>query len=224
MRRSDFHGVHEDAFAHRLKTRQYEGCLKNELVIETWYKLSFEEARCFIGDNEWIERKIEQGQALLNPWIKLITHEYKNTITGKIRRGCSTSLRPYMQGYGCDGSTDLNIHAIANRLAEQQGLDYPALLIRAYPGDFSATGDFSWLQDDVVLAETIIPQEIDADLVLRDLQDINNYTLAEEFGIELYHLGAISTDWAEIREFQDVMKKKIERDVRDWFEKYGSVT
>jgi hypothetical protein len=224
MRRLDVYGVHKDAFAHRLKTRQYEGCLNNEIITETWYRLSFEDARSFIDDDEWIEQKIEQGQILLNPWIKLITHKYRNTITGKIRRCWSSSLRPYVQGYGCDGSTDLNIHAIANRLAEQQGLDYSSLLIRAYPGDFSATDDFSWLKDDVVLAETIIPQEIDADLALRDLQDINNYTLAEKFGIELYNVGAISTDWAEIRQTREVLKKKIERDVRDWFERDGSLT
>jgi hypothetical protein len=224
MKRLDVHGVHEDAFAHKLKTRQYEGCLKNEIITETWYRLSFEDARRFIDDDEWIEQKIEQGQTLLNPWIKLITHTYKNTITGKIRRCWSTSLRPYVQGYGCDGSTDLNIHVIANRLAEQQGFDYSSLLIRAYPIDFSTADDFSWLKDEVVLAETIIPQEIDADLALRDLQDINNYTLAEEFGIELYNVGAISTDWAEIRKTQEVLRKKIESDVRDWFERDGSLT
>ena len=224
MKRLGFHGIHEDAFAHRLKTRQYEGCLNNEIITETWYRLSFEDARCFIDDDEWIEHKIEQGRTLLNPWIKLITHEYKNTITRKIRRCWSTSLRPYVQGYGCDGSTDLNIHVIANRLAEQQGLDYSSLLIRAYPIDFSTADDFNWLKDEVVLAETIIPQEIDADLALRDLQDINNYTLAEEFGIELYNVGAISTDWAEIRKNQEVLRKKIERDVRDWFERDGSLT
>ena len=71
---------------------------------------------------------------------------------------------------------------------------------------------------------TIIPQRIDADLALRDLQDINTYTLAEEFGIELYNVGAISTDWAKIREFQDVMKKHIESDVHDWVERHGSLT
>ena len=224
MKKLGFRGIHEHAFAHRLKRREYPGGVKNEIVTETWYRLSFEDARCFIDDDEWIEHKIEQGQTLPDAWIKLITCEYTNTVTGETRRSWSTSLRPYVQGYGCDGSTDLNIHAIANRLAEQQGLDYPALLLRAYSGDFSATDDFSWLNDDVVLAETIIPQRIDADLALRDLQDINNYTLAEEFGIELYNVGAISTDWAKIREFQDVMKKHIESDVHDWVERHGSLT
>ncbi|MCP4400152.1 MAG: hypothetical protein GY801_22945 [bacterium] len=221
MKRLGFNGIHEHAFVHRLKRREYKGIKSETVIIETWYRLSFEGALSFIDEKDWIERKIEQGKTLPDAWIKLITCEYTNTITGETRRSRSTSLRPYVQGYGCDGSTDLNIHAIANRLAEQHGLDYPALLIRAYPGDFSTTNDFSWLNDDVVLAETIIPQNIDADLVLKDLQDINNYTLAEEFGIELYHIGAISTDWAEIRNIQDMLKKQIAHDVDDWFARNG---
>ncbi len=68
-----------------------------------------------------------------------------------------------------------------------------------------------------VLAETVIPQDVDADLALQDLQEINNYTLAMEFGIELYNIGVLSTDWAEIRGFQNVMKKQMEQDVHDWF-------
>ena len=221
MNRSDFRDIHAHAFAHRLKRKEYPGGVTNEMVTETWYRLSFEDARCFLDDQKWIEQKIEQGQTLPDAWIKLITREYTNTATGAIRRSRSTSLRPYVQGYGCDGSTDLNIHAIANRLAEQHGLNYPALLMRAYPDDFSAIDDFSWLNDDIVLAETIIPQTIDADLALKDLQDINNYTLAEKFGIELYHIGAISTDWAEIRNTQEMLKQQITRDVADWFAKNG---
>jgi len=221
MRLEDFHGIHKDAFANRIKIREYTGGVKNETVIETWYRLSFEDARRFIDEKDWIERKIEQGKTLYNPWIKLITHEYMNTVTGKIRRHWATSLRPYIQGYGCDGSTDLNIHALANRLAEQHGLDYPALMIRAYPDDFSIADDFHWLHDEDVLAETVIPKEVDTELALKDLQDINNYTLAMEFGIELYNLGVISTDWAKIRETQDMLKKKITQDVHDWLSRNG---
>ena len=223
MKKLIFSGIHDHAFAHRLKTRKYNGGVKNEIVIETWYRLSFEDALCLIDKKEWIEQKIEQGKALQNPWIKLITYEYTNTITGKIRQHWSTSLRPYSQGYGCDGTTDLNIHALADRLAEQQGLDYPALIVRAYPGDFSLVDDFQWLHDEDVLVETVIPKDVDADLVLRDLQDINNHTLAMEFGIELYNIGVISTDWTKIWEFQDVMKKQIEQDVQDWLTRNGEL-
>ena len=221
MKPEGFQGVHKDAFANRVKIRKYPGVAKNETVIETWYRLSFEDARCFIDEKDWIERKIEQGKTLHNPWIKLITHEYTNTVTGKIRRHWSTSLRPYVQGYGCDGSTDLNIHALTNRLAEQHGLDYPALLIHAYPDDFSLADNLDWLYDKDVLAETVIPKKVDAELALKDLQDINNYTLAMEFGIELYKIGVISTDWVKIRETQDMLKKKIEQDVHDWWTRNG---
>ncbi len=223
MKQEGFRGIHENAFAKRIKRREYPGSVTHETVIETWYRLSFEDARCFIEDNDWIERKIEQGKMLQKPWIKLITHEYTNMRTGKTRRHWSTSLRPYIQGYGCDGTTDLNIHALANRLAEQQGLDYPTLLRRAYPADFSSAEDFQWLHDEVVLAETIIPKDVNAELALKDLQDINNYTLAMEFGIDLYNLGVISTDWAKIREFQDVMKHRIEQDVHDWLIRNGEL-
>ncbi len=212
---SDFHGIHENAFANRLKIREYKG-LNNEMVIETWYKLSFEDAKCFIDDDEWIEQKIEEGNTLPHPWIKLITNEYTDTTTGETRRHSSTSLRPYVQGYGCDGSTDLNVHAIANRLAEQHGLAYPALMVRAYPDNSSATDDFSWLNDEDVLAETIMPRDVDADLALKDLQDINNYTLAMEFGIELYKKGVITTNWSEIRETLEFFKKRIQNGVYNW--------
>lgn len=221
MKSEGFRGIHKNAFSKRLKIRNYPGSVMDETVIETWYRVSFEDARCFIEDNDWIERKIEQGKMLQDPWIKLITCEYTNTATGQVRRHWSTSLRPYIQGYGCDGTTDLNIHTLANRLAAQQGLNYHALMIRAYSGDFSLANDFQWLRDEVVLAETIIPKDINADLVLKDLQDINNYTLAMEFGIELYNLGVISTDWAKIREFQDIMKHRIEQDVDNWLTRYG---
>jgi hypothetical protein len=114
-------------------------------------------------------------------------------------------LRPYIQGYGCDGTTDRNIHALANRLAEHHGLDYPSLLVRAYPGEFSPSDDFQWLHDKDVLDETVIPNTVDADLVLSDLQAINNYTLSIEFGIALQKIGIISTDWTKIRKHQNLM-------------------
>ncbi|MCP4753384.1 MAG: hypothetical protein GY866_21045 [Proteobacteria bacterium] len=90
-------------------------------------------------------------------------------------------------------------------------MDYGSLLARAYPDQYSASDDFAWLEDDVVLAETTIPEEIDPDLALEDLEQINNYTLAMEFGIELFRLGATSTNWEELRKYLDDMKKKMQQ-------------
>lgn len=50
------------------------------------------------------------------------------------------SVRPFVLGYGCDGTTDGNIHYIALQLCEQLGLDYIELYEQAYV----ETGDESW--------------------------------------------------------------------------------
>jgi hypothetical protein len=208
-------GIYEEAFANPLKTLVHDGYVDGEIVTDVWYQLSLEDAKRFIKDDEYTELKIEEGNELLDSWIKLITTEHKNT--GETRYHWSTSLRPYVQGYGCDGTTDPNIHAIANRLAEQHGLDYRSLLARAYPNQYSLSDDFSWFTDEVVLAETIIPDEIDPDLALSDLEQINNHTLAMEFGIELYRLGAISTNWDEFKQNLKLMEKQIQQDMFEWF-------
>lgn len=213
---SKFSGIYEGAFANPLKTRQYDGFVDDEVATQVWYKLTFDEAKRFIKNDEYTKRKIEKGNERPGSWLKLITTEYRNTKTGEIRRSWSTSLRPYIQGYGCDGTTDPNIHAIANRLASNHGLDYGSLLARAYPKEFSVGDDFSWLADEVVMAETIIPEEIDPDLALRDLEQINNYTLAQEFGIELYRLGVTSKNWVEIKELIEAMTMRIRQGEFDW--------
>ncbi len=94
MKRLSFSGIHEHAFADMVKIREYNGGVKNEIVIETWYRLSFEDALAFIDKKDWIERKIEQGKTLQNPWIKLITCEYTNTSTG-------LTIRHFASGSTC---------------------------------------------------------------------------------------------------------------------------
>lgn len=212
-----YRGIRAGAFRNRLKVQRYDGNADGEIVTETWYRLSFEDARHFIADEKKIGRTIERGSELPDPWVKLITVEHKNTTTGETRRHWLASLRPYVQGYGCDGSTDPNIHAIANRLAEQHGIDYLAVMARSYPGDFSGDSAFSGLIDEDVLAETIIPEVIDVDLALQDLREINNYSLAMELGIELYRAGATATDWVKIREDQELLQQRVECDLDAWF-------
>ena len=71
--------------------------------------------------------------------------------------------------------------------------------------------------DADVLAETIIPEVIDVDLALQDLQEINNYSLAMELGIELYRAGATATDWVRIKEDQELLQQRVECDLDAWF-------
>lgn len=96
------------------------------------------------------------------------------------------SVRPYRQGYGCDGSTDSNIHLIAKTVCNKIGIDY----IEAYRVANSAQLDLEtsvkWISelelDNRTVSETLIPQEISLDvlrLVLSDLYQINNRSLVE---------------------------------------------
>ncbi len=222
MSNSVYAGIDVRAFTNQLRVVEGPGYVEGEIVREAWYKLSFEAAQRFIEENEFLEYLMGRGEDLADPWIKLITREHRDAATGAmVRTYWSTSLRPYEQGYGCDGTTDLNIHTLANRLAAQHSLDYREVLIRAYPDQFSATTDFSWLEDEVVIAETIIPDMIDPDLALDDLQAINNHTLAIEFGIKLYQCGATSTDWVAIKQQIADMERKMKQDMDTYFAQSG---
>lgn len=195
MKQANFKGLSESAFRRKLKCRTYTGFMGKEIITETWYKLSPEEASQGIEGNSYLAREIVQARKLPEGWIKLITNEARDTSTNKVRGWWQVSLRPYIQGYGCDGTTDENIHVIANCLATQHGFNYPMLMVEAYPKDTSPADDFNWLEDKIILAETFIPTEIDSLLALSDLMQINNYTLAMVLGQRLAQKGLVSDNW-----------------------------
>lgn len=94
------------------------------------------------------------------------------------------TLRPYVQGYGCDGTTDNNIHLIAMHLSAMLGLQYEDLFLSAYPDEKSIEEVFRWFDiirnDPVLRKETKLPKTITQDallLALHDLYDINNRSL-----------------------------------------------
>ena len=62
----------------------------------------------------------DKGEFLehIKPQLKEVKHPYV---------GGSTTVRPYVVGYGCDGSTDANIHYVAQKLAKDLGWDYAAI-------------------------------------------------------------------------------------------------
>lgn len=70
------------------------------------------------------------------------------------------SIRPYAQRYGCDGTTDANIHLIALRFCQALQLDYPTLYEKAYEWQGEKPGK-SWLRTfnwQTTKAETIVPE------------------------------------------------------------------
>ena len=185
-------GLQEGAFRHKLKEQEHP-VFRKEIVTQSWYKLSMEEAIQFIEKKR--ADRLPDTTKVPHSWIKLVVNKAKHIETGEIRYWWATSLRPYIQGYGCDGITDINIHIIANRLAIQYNIDYPKLMLEVYPKVILPTGDFSWLEDEVSIAETFIPSQIDPILVLDDLMQINNYSLAERLAILLENIGIVSDNW-----------------------------
>jgi len=132
---------------------------------------------------------------LPDSWLKYIYYEVLDSNGRLARWWVEMSVRPYIQGYGCDGTTDEPIHAIANRLAAAYGIYYPDLLVSAYPDSYSPDEDFAWLTDKAVLGETFIPDKIDPMLTLDDLMSINNYQVADLLGELLAERGIVSLDW-----------------------------
>lgn len=113
------------------------------------------------------------------------------------------SVRPYLQGMGCDGTTGEVIHLIARRICSKNGLDYKELFSEAYPGDPADWIDR--LNDHA--AETDLNRSLDSALAIDDLREINNHSLAsllsERFiarGILNEEEVLIASGWARARQ------------------------
>ncbi|MCB0014319.1 MAG: hypothetical protein KDE34_20540 [Anaerolineales bacterium] len=152
------------------------------------------------SDGHQFSHLLTHMNQLPDSWLKYIYYEVLDS-SGRITRWwVEMSVRPYIQGYGCDGTTDESIHAIANRLVAEYGIYYPDLLVLAYPDSYSRDEDFAWLTGEAVLGETFIPDEIDPMLALDDLISINNCQAADLLGELLAERGIISLDWPFLRE------------------------
>jgi hypothetical protein len=95
------------------------------------------------------------------------------------------TIRPYVQGMGCDGTSDGPIHLIAKTYVARKGGDYRALYKQAYEKE---TGLWINSLEKEHGAETIVPKEIDPSIMLSDLYDINNRSLvtvlSDKYGID----------------------------------------
>ena len=115
----------------------------------------------------------------IKPQLKKVPHPY---VIG------SKTFRPYVVGYGCDGSTDANIHYVAQKMCKLLGLDYAEIYNKAYPdarGEGWITENLGEFEDEAlktkkVKTTTVIPKNATVQDVLDDLYDINNRSLVEE--------------------------------------------
>ena len=114
----------------------------------------------------------------------------------------SYTCRPYIVGMGCDGSTDANIHYVAQKMMNALGVNYGELYLSAYPdilrykekkeilANKSKSGNYDEAQKTrKVDKTTIIPSSSTIQNVLDDLYDINNRTLVEKIEEKLDGMG-----------------------------------
>lgn len=143
-------------------------------------------------DAYFVKRALVENKALL----KIVWDEasgYPEHAWGYVQ----WSVRPYVQWYGCDGTTDSNIHLIAYRLCTQLGLDYAALYEQAYNRPCDAPPGKSWLRLmgeenwAAIEAETVMPELSKLALcgVLDDLHEVNNHSFAYVLEKEFIRLG-----------------------------------
>lgn len=138
----------------------------------------------------------------------------------------SFTYRPFIVGYGCDGSTDANIHYVAQKMCRILGLDYAKIYDKAYKNNVSfkdeKAGDWlradweNWkdeaLKNKKVKDTTIIPKNATIQNVLEDLYDINNRSLVAELE-NIFYEKKISTN----KKLSDLrFKKSIRYIVKSW--------
>ena len=112
------------------------------------------------------------------------------------------SPRPFKPGYGCDGTTDENVHLIAASLCQKLDIDYAKVYVSAYPDERDIEEFHSWMvemmADQDLLAETLVPEEASLDslrLMLSDLYQINNRSLVAELEPLLQAKGFDVRNW-----------------------------
>ena len=165
-------------------------------------KISLDEAYQATGfdDSQRVESARLFARRLPNGYIKKIIWDEEGGYPEHAWGYVQYSPRPFRQGYGCDGTTDENIHMIAAVFCERLGLDYIAIYKEAYPdsSDGIERGMANLLNDEESRQETIIPESIGIDelrLMLSDLYQINNRSLVEVLEERLLDKGFDVQEW-----------------------------
>lgn len=169
-----------------------------ELIIDPNTEISVWESSDYPYSERMIDRiKVLKKKLFKGAWIKKIVWDEEGGYPKHSWGFIQYTLRPYRQGYGCDGTTDNNIHLIASTMAQREGWNYEAIYREAY-GDES---DHAWLHDwlehiqkpnGTTRKETLLPVQNAAKnwaLALNDLYQINNRSLEavlEELVLDTY--------------------------------------
>jgi hypothetical protein len=106
------------------------------------------------------------------------------------------TVRPFYQGYGCDGTTDGCVHFIASTICEHLGIDYAAAYAEAYE-DTSLPEAKAMVQAiiseqtrlDEIILPSMPPTRQAVSLMLSDLYAVNNRSLCEVLVEKLSRVG-----------------------------------
>lgn len=160
--------------------------------ISAWESSDYPYSEMMIDRIKVLKKRLFNG-----PWIKKIVWDEEGGYPKHSWGFIQYTLRPYRQGYGCDGTTDKNIHLIASTMAKREGWDYEAIYREAYNHEKNHEWLHDWLQhiqdpNGDTAKETVIPPQNTAKtwaLALNDLYQINNRSLEaalEELVLDAY--------------------------------------
>lgn len=145
---------------------------------------------------EWLDQLLDRAKTIPGGHVKKIVWDQAGGYPEHAWGYTQYTVRPFIQGYGCDGTTDENIHLIAITLCDRLDIDYAKCYRRAYPEDTTTAQARKWiaeLKENAELAvETRIPSEVTEDvliMMLSDLYQINNRSLTEVLVEELERKG-----------------------------------
>ena len=129
----------------------------------------------------WLIECSIKASNLPGGYIKKIIWDAEGGFPGFSHGTIQYSPRPYVQGYGCDGTSDENIHLIGSLLCAKLDIDYIAAYVQAYD---PAAEELEWLRslssnqslfDETVIPECAGPNELA--FMLSDLYAINHRSL-----------------------------------------------
>lgn len=155
---------------------------------------------------DYVRSLAEQANGLPGGHVKKIVWDEADGYPRHAWGYVQYTVRPYVPGYGCDGTTDRNIHLIAKRLCAEVGVDYRDAYRAAYGKEEPESDNPVWidrLDDDAALiGETIVPEVSRDSLVvmLRDLYQVNNRSLVAELAERLAAVGHDTRDWWRVED------------------------
>jgi hypothetical protein len=149
----------------------------------------------------WIDECVRRARRLPGGFVRVEVCDAAGGYPEHLWGFTQYSPRPYIQGYGCDGTTDRNVHLIAAVLCNYVGVDYVGAMSWSITSARRAgvPDAVRMVVTDVGLrAETLLPQAPTVEslmLCLSDLYQINCKPLVGELERRFSRAGFVVAPW-----------------------------